>query len=79
MKGELYFLEVSGSQQCFHIGELTELVAKNLRAFVNQRIALDYVPIFIGTREECSRAADKLDPILQTMRCGDELKRARVH
>lgn len=79
MRREIFLLEVSGSQQCFHIGEIDELITKNLKYFYERRACLDYVPIFMGTRDECQRAASKLEPLLQSMRCGDDLKRARVH
>lgn len=78
MKG-IWFLEWSNSQKCFHIGERDELLYKNLHSFINHRQTGDYVPIMMGTYQQCSDFAAKLEPVRQSIKCGGELKRARVH
>lgn len=79
MKREKYFLEVSASQQCFHIDEAKELLFKNLRAFVNRGDPGEYVPVMMGTYEECQAVAEKLLPVMNGFKYREELKQSRVH
>lgn len=47
----------SSSQQCFHVETCSEMVEKNRRAFV-RNVAVDYVPLFFGKRDDCSAFID---------------------
>ena len=47
----------SSSQQCFHIETCSEMVEKNLQAFA-KNMAVDYVPLFFGRREDCQAFVD---------------------
>lgn len=47
----------SSSQQCFHIETCSEMVEKNRKAFANN-VAVDYVPLFFGRREDCHTFVD---------------------
>ena len=70
MDSELYVLEVSGSQKRFHICKLSQATLKNLQAFYHRLWINDWIPVFVGTWEECSAMADRLEPILGAIRQG---------
>lgn len=61
---KLYFLEFSMSQGFFHIDGAVTLCKKNLAATVRGS-PNDYIPIFIGSLDECNRMADALRPKLK--------------
>lgn len=54
----------SRKQNAFHIETLSSLTKKNVEAFALNRPLNDYHPIYMGTREECDKIADKARPRL---------------
>lgn len=52
-----YALLWSRKQNCFHIEPFAELLEKNTRAFKAGRFINDYHPIYVGSRENCDKAA----------------------
>ncbi len=58
-KEELYFLEYSPSQRCFHIGMAEVLTKQNLAAAKEGRTS-DFQVIGTGTIDEVSELADEL-------------------
>lgn len=54
----------SKQQNCFHIEPMSQLLMKNLRAFVNEKSLNDYHLIGTGTDEEVRQMADRLRPSL---------------
>lgn len=49
---DVYVLEFDGIGKNFHIETIEEMLDKNLKAF-NEKKYLTYVPLFIGTNEDC--------------------------
>lgn len=56
-----YVLLWSQSQCCFHIEQLRDMYRANAAAFREDR-RMDYVPLHIGTDDECHALADHLRP-----------------
>jgi hypothetical protein len=58
----LFVLEWSPTQQCFHIQPLADAVESNRRRFYYKPWDMfDWVPVHVGTQEEClERAEDGL-------------------
>ena len=54
----------SQSQCALHIETVQDMLAENASAFAEDR-RMDYVPIVIGTEEECRNAAEAIRPTLQ--------------
>lgn len=59
--GEKWVLLWSQSQCVFHIEQVRDMLMANARAF-NEDRRMDYVPLFIGTRDEVDHLADHLRP-----------------
>lgn len=57
--GELYALEYSTIQDCFHLDTLQNTLETNLNACLNKSNN-DYQIIFIGTSSECKEFFDTL-------------------
>lgn len=58
---ELFMLEWSENQKCYHIAPMLDQLAINFTARMNHK-ALDYIPIAIGDDwDELQRFAQKLD------------------
>lgn len=64
-----YALLWSQSQCAMHIEPVMDMLTENRRACAADR-PMDYVPIAIGTREECDAAANRLRPVLYARRSG---------
>ena len=64
-----YALLWSQSQCAMHIEPVVDMLTENRRACAENR-RMDYVPIAIGTREECDAAASRLRPVLCERRSG---------
>lgn len=63
---DLYVLEWSQRQNCFHIQPLERTLSFNRGLYQdNIRTVNDYRPIHVGTREECDKAADACRGTLQ--------------
>jgi len=60
---EIFVLEWSKSQKCFHIDSFAKCLKINLEAAM-LNYNCDYIPIFMGTEDECDRVADQLGPKL---------------
>ncbi|OZI20517.1 hypothetical protein CAL26_23775 [Bordetella genomosp. 9] len=60
---ELWTLEWSQRQGFFHVEPLRTAVKKNLESFARDR-RTDYIPLHIGTQEECDAVAARLRPAL---------------
>ena len=58
-KDNLYFLEYSFSQKCFHIEEITVDLERNMEVF-KMKLPNDYYVLFIGTEEECDNFYEKI-------------------
>lgn len=54
----------SKRQNCFHIEPMSQLMHKNLTAFVHEKSLNDYHLIGFGTDEEVRQMADRLRPTL---------------
>jgi hypothetical protein len=59
MQPELYVLEHSCSQGCFHVGLLTASLKSNLAMYRSGK-PNDYVPLAAGTEEEVRSAAETI-------------------
>ena len=59
----------SQSQCALHIEPLMDMLTKNRTACAADH-SMDYVPLTIGTREECDAAASRLRPVLNERRSG---------
>jgi len=57
---DLYFLEYSLSQKCYHIDKAKDLVNKN-RGMIGRGHQPEYAPIFLGSLEDCNKLADQLE------------------
>lgn len=64
-----YALLWSQTQCALHVEPLQEMLNKNRRACASNRCT-DYIPVFVGTRELCSEAAERLRPVLCERRSG---------
>lgn len=60
---ETWVLLWSQSQCAFHLEQVGDMLKTNRAAFEAGR-RMDYVPLVIGERAECERAADTLRPVL---------------
>lgn len=65
----MHVLLWSQSQCALHIEPLMDMLTKNRRACAADH-CMDYVPLTIGTREECDAAASRLRPVLNERRSG---------
>lgn len=54
-----YALLWSKAQNCLHIETVVDLAHKNVDAFAANKTLTDYHPIFIGSREDCDRLAER--------------------
>ena len=54
-----YAAQWSHSQQVFHIESVDDMLDANIVAFAQKRAA-DYIPVFIGTAEDCRAVIEKL-------------------
>lgn len=63
MEPEMYVLEFDGIRKNFHIETPDEMLEKNLKAF-NEKKYLTYVPLFIGTNEECFEKMKELATLI---------------
>jgi len=61
----------SQSQNCFHIERVRDMYDANAMAFREDR-RMDYVPLHIGTEDECHALASKLRPTLRKREEGRE-------
>jgi hypothetical protein len=68
-----YVLSWSKRQNALHVESLEVMLSSNRQAYRDER-ACDYLPIHIGTQDECLAAADAIRP---TMAARD-LTRVRV-
>ncbi|KEH08275.1 hypothetical protein GY14_20775 [Delftia tsuruhatensis] len=59
----------SHSQCAMHIEPVMDMLKQNRQACATDR-GMDYVPIAIGSREECDAAASRLRPYLNERRAG---------
>lgn len=60
---ETWVLLWSRSQCAFHLETVDDMLKANRAAFDGDR-RMDYVPLVIGQRAECEKAADALRPVL---------------
>lgn len=65
MNNELYVLEWSKKQGMPHVQPLETTLAMNRVAYRDDKSVGDYIPLFIGTFEEVSDAADAIRPTLE--------------
>lgn len=54
----LWAVEHSNIQDCFHIGTIEKILAMNINNFLTKGIS-DYQILFIGTYEECNNFIKK--------------------
>jgi precorrin-6B methylase 2 len=54
-----YALLWSKAQNCLHIETVVDLAHKNAKALAANQTLNDYHPIFIGSREDCDRLAER--------------------
>lgn len=54
-----YVLEWSQKQNAFHTHTLESMIEKNLNAVLANNPS-DYIPLIIGTRQDCDKMASKL-------------------
>lgn len=63
---DLFVLEWSQRQNCFHIQPLERTLSFNRGLYLdNIKTINDYRPIYVGTREECGRTAEACRDTLQ--------------
>jgi hypothetical protein len=55
---DLWVLEWSETQKCYHKDKLCNSVVKNINSFHCRR-PNDYVPIYVGSDEEVSKASER--------------------
>ena len=65
---ETYALLWSGSQRAFHIEPLRKMLETNRSHFADGRVT-DYVPIYLGTDEQCRQASHVVQESMN-QRCG---------
>lgn len=69
---DLHVLEFSSKQNQFHVQPLLEALATNQRHLRDNPGSIpDYVPVFVGTFEQCNKSADDLESLKQSH---DDLK-----
>ena len=61
---DLWVLEWSKKQNCFHVQRAEWLCTKNFNYFLQDEALNDYHVIFVGSREEVDKIADKHRAIL---------------
>ena len=62
---DLYVLEWSKKQGMPHVQRLEKTLSHNRLAYMEDRSTNDYIPLFVGTFEEVSEAADAIRPTLE--------------
>ena len=62
---DLYVLEWSKKQGMPHVQRLEHTLSANRQAYRDNKSTNDYIPIFVGTFEEASAAADAIRPTLE--------------
>lgn len=55
---DLWVLEWSETQRCYHRTKLCESLKKNLDSFYHRR-PNDYVPIFVGSDEDTGKVSER--------------------
>lgn len=61
---DLYVLEWSKKQGMPHVQRLTETLSANRRAYMDDKVVNDYIPIAVGTMDELLDAAEAMRPTL---------------
>ena len=67
LPAELWALEYSPSQRCFHTDELERSIATNMKCF-KEGYSSDWILLWVGTSTEIDRVADHLRPRLENLR-----------
>lgn len=55
---DLWVLEWSERQRCYHVDKLCNSIVKNIDSFRCRR-SNDYVPIWVGSNEEVEKASER--------------------
>ena len=62
---DLYVLEWSKKQGMPHVQRLEHTLSHNRQAYMDDKAVGDYIPLFVGTHDEVSAAADAIRPTLE--------------
>ena len=65
MNREIWVLEWHQASNNLHIQPLNHLLSKNRQAYANNTQRPNWITLYVGSQDECSRAADAIRPTLR--------------